>query len=140
MILLGLFYLTGLAAIITLIFRWFLSARGPWGSFWTFFTIVLLAILASDLWIGPIGPYYADVYWLPPLIVGVLIAFLLAATTPPGKPLTRNEKLSNENLVEEKTSVVVGRFFWFLIVFLFILILLGFLISLEQQDNLQNFK
>lgn len=132
MILLGLFYLTGLAAIITFIFRKFLSARGPWGSFWTFFTIVLLAVLASDLWIGPIGPYYADVYWLPPLIVGVLIAFLLSATTPPGKPLTRNEKLSGEKLEGQETAVVIGNFFWFLLVLMLILVVLGFLISLEQ--------
>ncbi len=111
MILFGLLYLIGLAAAITFIFTRFLKARGPWGSFWTFFTITLLGAFAAYLWVSPVGPDYGDIYWLPPLVVGVLIAFLLAATSPPAKPLTRAEEPENSPEPSSVVAIAVGNFF-----------------------------
>jgi hypothetical protein len=131
MIFFGILYLISLAAIITFVFTKLLRVRGPWGSFWTFFSVTLLAILATDLWIEPLGPYYGDIYWLPPLIVGVIIAFLLAATSPPVNPIPRLKEPLNE-MVEERSKVIaLGTFFWFLLILMLILIVLGFLNSLK---------
>ncbi|MFW5821148.1 MAG: hypothetical protein ACOCWA_07655, partial [Bacteroidota bacterium] len=79
---LSLIYLIGITLLITLAFTYFFRNKGPWGSFWTFFLIILLAVLAADLWIEPMGPYYRDVYWLPPVVIGILFALILAAASP----------------------------------------------------------
>ncbi len=125
-LLLGILYLVSIAFIITLFFSLFLRQKGPWGSFWAFFIIVLLAVFAADFWIGPTGPYfYEGIYWVPPLAVGLLIALLLAATTPGRK--TRSElEIEKEEIVEEqKASVALGTFFWFLFVFMLVIVVIG---------------
>jgi hypothetical protein len=122
---LGLLYLFVVALIITLFFGYALSVRGPWGSFWTFFVVILLAVMAADLWMAPIGPYYRDVYWFPPLGVGLLIALLLAATTP--SPQTRSKlELQNKEPVEENAvALALGGFFWLLFAFMITVVIFG---------------
>ncbi|MGC9342930.1 MAG: hypothetical protein ACP5E3_09540 [Bacteroidales bacterium] len=122
----GLLYLVGIALLITLFFSFILRVRGPWGSFWTFFVITLLAVVAADMWIQPVGPVYWDTYWLPPLAVGLLIAFILAATTP--SPRTRAELEEGRNRIakEHAESVAVGIFFWFLLIIMLIVVVLGY--------------
>lgn len=123
----GLLYLVGIALLITLFFSFILRVRGPWGSFWTFFVITLLGVVAADIWIQPVGPVYWDTYWLPPLAVGLLIAFILAATTP--SPRTRAElSLARDKIAKERAdSVAVGIFFWFLLIMMLIFVVLGYI-------------
>ncbi len=118
-------YLVGIALLITLFFSYVLRVRGPWGSFWTFFIIMLFAVLAANVWIQPVGPYFADVYWLPPLAVGLLIAFILAAAAP--SPRARSKIEKHEKMArEDGSSVAVGFFFWFLLVFMLALVIIGY--------------
>lgn len=131
MIFFSLLYLISLAAILTFLFAKLLRVRGPWGSFWTFFSVTLLAVIAADLWIEPIGPYYGDIYWLPPLVVGLIIAFLLAATSPPNKPIPRLKEPLNEMVEKQSTVIALGTFFWFLLILMLLLIVLGFLNSFK---------
>lgn len=120
----GILYLLVIAFLITLFFRFLLRVSGPWGSFWAFFIIVLMGILAADIWISPIGPYFADIHWVPPVAAGLVIALLLAATTP--SPKARSEMEAEESTgKEEAAAVALGTFFWFLIIFLLILIIVG---------------
>jgi len=126
MIFYGILYLFSIAAILTFVFTKLLRVRGPWGSFWTFFSVILLAVLVADLWIEPIGPYYGDIYWLPPLIVGVIIAFLLAATSPPTKPIKNYKEPLNEIIEEQSEVIALGTFFWFLLILLLLLVVVGF--------------
>ena len=126
-VLVGILYLVAVSFLITLFFYFLLRVRGPWGSFWAFFVIVLLAVFAADIWVGPVGPFfYNRVYWVPPLAVGLLIALLLAATTP--NPKTRSElKIkSREQTEKEKTRFALGTFFWFLFLILLVFIVIGF--------------
>jgi len=122
----GLLYLVSLAFLITLFFTYLLRNRGPWNSFWIFFFIVLLSVLAADIWIQPVGPIYQDVYWVPPLAVGLLIALLLAATTP--SPQMRN-RILNEKEKEltdnQRTYAAFGTFFWVVFLLLFVLVIVG---------------
>ena len=127
MIFFGLLYLIGIAVLITFIFTKLLRVRGPWGSFWTFFSIILLAVLASDLWIAPVGPYYGDIYWLPPLVVGIIIAFLLAATSPPKKRSTELEEPFYQVVEDHPGAIALGAFFWFLLILMLLLVVAGFL-------------
>ncbi|MFW6371604.1 MAG: hypothetical protein ACOC10_10420 [Bacteroidota bacterium] len=124
----GILYLVVLAFLITLFFRFLLRVSGPWGSFWAFFTIVLLGILAADIWISPIGPYFADIYWVPPIAAGLVIALLLAATTP--SPKARSELDAQKRVnKQEAAAVALGTFFWFLIIFLVIMIVVGLIFT-----------
>lgn len=123
---LGIIYLVSISFFITLFFTYLLRRRGPWGSFWAFFTIILLSVLVADAWVGPVGPiFFNHVYWVPPLTVGLLIALLLAATTP--SPKTRSKlELDRKEIAENKeTSVALGTFFWFLFVIMLILVIAG---------------
>jgi hypothetical protein len=127
MIFFSLLYLISLAGILTFVFAKLLRVRGPWGSFWTFFSVILLAIIAADLWVEPMGPYYADIYWLPPLIVGLIIAFLLAATSPPNKPIVNPKEPLSEIVDQQSKTVALGTFFWFLLILMLLLVIIGFL-------------
>jgi hypothetical protein len=119
----GILYLVLISFLITLFFSFLLRVRGPWGSFWAFFIIILLAVFAADIWVTPVGPYYGDIHWVPPLAAGLLIALLLAATTP--SPKTRSELKAKKKAGEEPSAVALGTFFWFLVVFLLIIIIAG---------------
>ena len=120
----GIIYLVLIAFLISLFFNFLLRVRGPWGSFWAFFTIILLAVFTADIWVTPVGPYFGNTYWVPPLAVGLLIALLLAATTP--GPKTRSELEAQKKREREEPAVIAfGTFFWFLLVFLLVLIIVG---------------
>ena len=127
-LILGILYLLTISFAITLFFSYFLKRRGPWGSFWASFIIILLSVFAADIWIGPVGPiFYENVYWVPPLIVGLLIALLLAATTP--SPQTRSEIDSQKEEIARRREVrlTTGTFFWFLFVIMLAVVVVGLL-------------
>ena len=125
---LGIGYLLLVSFLITLFFRFLLRVSGPWGSFWAFFIIILLAVLAADIWISPVGPHFEDLYWVPPIAAGLLIALLLAATTP--SPVIRSRKEADRKTDKEKAAALtLNTFFWFLIVFLLVVIVAGMFIS-----------
>jgi len=125
----GILYLLLLALAITAIFSYGFGARGPWGSFWAFFIILFFGIWAADAWITPVGPYWGEVYWIPPLASGLLIALILAAATP--SPKTRAELEASEKLSdnEETAAVAIGSFFWIVLVMLFAAIIAGIFMS-----------
>jgi hypothetical protein len=125
-ILIGILYLVSLTFIITFFFVFLLNNRGPWGNFWAFFVIILLAVFAADVWIGPVGPYFYDeIYWVPPLAVGLLFALLLAATTPSPKTRSKLEMEKNKLAENQNTPVAIGTFFWFLFVLMLIIVTVG---------------
>lgn len=125
-LLLGILYLVSIAFLITLFFVVLFKNRGPWGTFWTFFVVILLAIFAADVWVGPVGPdFLGGIYWVPPLAVGLLIAILLAATTPSPKTRSEIEVEKKEVAKEERATAALGTFFWVLFLFLVVLIAVG---------------
>jgi hypothetical protein len=90
------------------------------------FAVVLLAVFAADLWIGPVGPYfYESVYWIPPLVVGLLIAMLLAATSPSPKIRSELELQKDEFAKGQETKLALGTFFWFLFVIMLLIVIVG---------------
>lgn len=126
-ILIGILYLVSVSFLITLFFYYLLRSTGPWGSFWTFFIIILLAVFATEVWIGPVGPFFHDrIYWIPPLAVGVLIALLLAASTPGSKKRNKLKLQDREIAEKERTKIAMGTFFWFLLMVLLVFIVVGF--------------
>jgi len=141
------------AVVISSIFYFAVDARGPWGSFWTFFVIILLVVWAASLWIVPFGYIYWEIAWIPLFFIGLVIAFLLAAlsSTPPRyrRPLffiglviafllaalsstppryRRSAKGSdvNRDVEPERTYAAIGLMFWVFVGFMLIAIIAGY--------------
>ncbi len=115
------------AVAIGSFFYFVFKSSGPWGTFWTFLLVLILAGLAAEAWITPFGPVYYGIAWIPTLFVLLLFAFLLAAATPTPREeriieeteTTRPQGESIRARKEGEAAVaVVGIFFWFLIIFL----------------------
>lgn len=111
-------YLIIIAYFTVLLFIYLFKTRGPWGNSWTFFLIILFSLLFADIWIKPFGPFWRDVYWLPPIAGGLLTATVLALLT---------RQLSKSKIRNRKTSTVI--YFWLVFSILVILILVGLLIN-----------
>lgn len=113
-----------LALLLGGIFSLGFRRSGPWGSFWTFFLVIALTMLAVDAWNEPWGPVYYGIAWLDFLIVGFVIALILAA----GSPTPRARNVSTTEVAEEREiGAAVGIFFWFMIICFIALILWGIL-------------
>ncbi len=115
------------AALLAAIFSYGFKTKGPWGSFWTFFLILFLTIWAAEFWVTPIGPawgYWDETAWLPLVMIGVLMALILAAATPPRREVP-HEPGEPESQTENAIVAVVGVFFWISIVVLAALIIAG---------------
>jgi hypothetical protein len=122
---LGILYLVVISFLITLFFRFLLQIKGPWGSFWAFFIIVLLGIFGTDIWILPIGPNFAGIYWVPPIAFGLAFALLLSVISP--SPKVRSEIEAASKAGQDGISIKKLRpFFWLLVVILLVFIIIGF--------------
>ncbi|MFP4025473.1 MAG: hypothetical protein ACLFVR_13195 [Thiohalospira sp.] len=113
------------ALIIGTIFYYVFRYPGPWGSLWSFLLILILAGIAANAWITPVGPYYQGVSWFPVLFVILLFAILIAAATPPPS----RTRVESEIEREEPKVVVLGGFFWVLMIFLLIAAIWGIAIN-----------
>lgn len=123
---LGFIYFLIIAFLIVLFFSFIFNVRGPWGSFWTFFLIIFFSIWIADIWLRPLGPYWRDVYWLPPLVAGILVAFVLAAATP-SQSKARRILSKDTDRREDTSTVALGLFFWLTLILLVILVIAGLL-------------
>ena len=118
------------AALVGVLFYYVFKTAGPWGRFWSFVLILILAGIAAAAWIPPLGPVYWDVSWVPVLIVILLFALFLAAATPPrGKEKVPPEEHPGPRQYASEV-VVLNTFFWVFVVLLFIAALFGIIVSL----------
>lgn len=109
-------YIILVALVLTFIFGFLFRVRGPWGSYWSFFAVIFLGIWAVTVWMIPFGPYWRDIYWLPPLGVGIVLAILLAAAAPSPSTRAIREQEKKELREREQPEVITGLFFWILMV------------------------
>jgi hypothetical protein len=103
------------------------SAAGAW----IFALLVLLLLMWLALvWIPPAGPVVLGVYWLGPLVVGLLLVFLLAAAAPPPRRLRKGEepKAGQDQLGGAGTTAVfIDAMFWLFLLGAVALLTLGLL-------------
>lgn len=122
----------GAAILIGFLFYYIFRSTGPWGTFWSFVLILILAGLVAEAWITPIGPVLWDFSWVTTLFVIFIFALLLAAASP---PRTRSyteaearEPVTKEELEESRESAVaLSIFFWILLIALLVVIIWSFL-------------
>jgi hypothetical protein len=124
------------AALVLTILLVILGTRGPWGSVWTLFLVLFLAMWVTGLYVNA-GPIYRGVAWMPILFTGILFAILLIAVVPDssrnffrrlknGKVQSANKEdnLSNLNSTEIN-STTIGAFFWILVTLFALAIIAG---------------
>lgn len=130
------------AILISALFYYAFNARGPWGSFWSFFLVLLLIIWAASLWVRPIGPVYWGIAWIPLFFVGLVFALLLAAIpTSDTRDILREDEIAEAererqvNPAEAKrsrdinrTAATVSGLFWVFMVILLLVIIIGYMV------------
>ena len=107
------------AVIVGVLFYYIFKTTGPWGTFWSFLLILILAGLAANAWVAPMGPMYGGISWIPTLFVMLLFALFLAAATPThGYPRAEVPKTGTSR--GERAGIALSAFFWLLLFFLLI--------------------
>jgi Ca2+/Na+ antiporter len=97
------------------------------------FLIIFFATWAGGLWMRPFGPTLWGIHWLTFLLVGVVVALILAASQAKPKPQGREEtielleKMQQKREVEQVAWVTLTIFFWVLMLALLIAILFRYL-------------
>jgi hypothetical protein len=90
-----------------------------------FFGILFLTTWAGGIWVTPFGPILFDVPWLSFLLVGLFIALILTAISPPPRrPRTAQEAAA---YAEAEAAIAIDIFFWVLIAGLIVTILVAYL-------------
>ena len=106
------------ALLVSILFGYALRRRIPRKGFFWFFLILLLATWAGGMWIGPFGPSFRGIFWLPFVLVAVVVGAFLAAIAPRRAPTGRIETLEMLEEIEQKrkleklTYISFGVFFW----------------------------
>jgi hypothetical protein len=83
-----------ISLLFTVAFVAGMKSRGPWGSAWSFFSIVCLSLAAVSLWIPPAGPLWMGAPWLDLIATGLLVSFVLSAMS--GLSTTSNKSHSEK--------------------------------------------
>lgn len=109
--------------LLTGVFIYGFRKRGPWNSFLTFFILVALGAWAGGVWFPGTGPSIWGVNWLPFFIVGLLVSLLLVAAMPAIPPDTTVQLVKEgEKAPEAKKRMVLGIYFWLVVIAFAILI------------------
>jgi|SRR5215468_10517283 len=84
---------------------------------WSLFVIFLLVTWAGGVWAAPVGPSHLGIYWLPFVLIAILLAVLVVVLAPRG-----GRSHGDELAVEREVEAELGLFFWVLIGALMVLI------------------
>ena len=122
-----------MALLIGLLFYYVFKVTGPWGSFWGFIGILILAGLAAEAWVEPIGPTIYGAPWVSALIVIFLFALLIAAASPAPRDRERMRTRQTAEITEPESTgaVAFGIFFWLFLVIMLIVAIWGFVYTPE---------
>ncbi|MFW6223011.1 MAG: hypothetical protein ACOC3T_05300 [Bacteroidota bacterium] len=115
-----------LAIIVAGFFYYAFKFTGPWGSFWTFLLILILAGVAASNWVQPFGPAFYEIAWAPILLVILIFALLLAAATPTRYRTNRPPgEAVPEEAEEELPVLAISAIFWVFLLALMIAAVIG---------------
>lgn len=97
-----------------------------------FFLILFFATWAGGIWVVPIGPAAWGSYWIPFILVGIVVALLLAAATEPTRRYyvrhgaERHPEAETEERIQDAAAVAFGAAFWILLIGLIVAVALGY--------------
>lgn len=115
-----------ISSFLTIISVFLLRKRGPWGSAWTLFLVIFLALWAVAIYLAPVGPIYYGVAWAPLIIAGILLTLLLIVSMP-GANQWRDESLESDPRPKKEVPVKTSRLFWVFVFLLAMAIMIGML-------------
>ena len=116
----------GIALVVALLFTFVFKRASAW-PFILFFLLIFLGTWALGVWITPIGPHGWTYYWLPFLLASLIVVLLLTLIIPDRPYRVRIWRSRSEMQERKGTEVVLGFFFWFLVLLLIGTLLLGYL-------------
>jgi hypothetical protein len=112
-----------------------LGMRGPWGSLWSLFLFLFLALWVIGLYINPIGPVYWGISWVPIIFAGILFAILFIAIAPTVNDSTtlrdkqgkviEPDSMDTRMKTREHAYAATGSFFWVLMALFVMAIIFG---------------
>lgn len=102
-----------------------LKRKGPWGSFWSFFVVLVLAMVVAALWLTNVGPTWWGIAWVPIFFVGVLFALLLASATPRQRQRSAADDEFQGDQPKNNAVIALGWLFWLMIILFIGLIAAG---------------
>jgi hypothetical protein len=85
-----------------------------------FFLILFVGTWGIGVWITPMGPALYGGYWLSFLLVGIVIALLMAAIPGYSEESQREMPVEDNGVTERKSVYAFNIFFWVLLVFLLV--------------------
>ncbi|MFW6312634.1 MAG: hypothetical protein ACOC2N_01970 [Spirochaetota bacterium] len=109
------------AALIGVVF----GVRSGAAGFLMLFLLFFLFAWAGGLWIGPLGPAFLGVYWLPGLVVTLLIFLLIGALSYHRPVSTREAQAEIE--ARQAAEKIFGTLIWLVILGLMIAIVVAYL-------------
>lgn len=113
--------------LLTALFVAVLGTRGPWGVWWVFLLVVLLAAWVGGAWVRPWGPTMYDIHWVPFLFFGLIFALLLAAVIPSAEPARTPAEARERAQARAAAATTFSVFFWMLIIALMIGIVVAYI-------------
>lgn len=105
-----------IALVVSLVFFFIFRRKRLRIGLVLFFIIVFLFTWAGGIWLAPGGPTFRGIYWVPFLLIAVVISFLLATLIQPYYVEPRTSE--SRDLKESRKSEVFfisGLFFWILL-------------------------
>ncbi len=113
-----------ISSFLTIIAVFLLRRKGPWGSAWTLFLVVFLALWAVSIYLAPVGPVYYGVAWAPLLIAGIILTLVLLVAMP-GANEWRDESMEAKRPAKQGKQAKASRLFWVVIILLAIAVMIG---------------
>ena len=119
-----------MAGFWSLIFRLIMKRRGYQKGLIWLFLLLFLGTWAGGVWLSPFGPSFYGVYWIPFIVIGVLLALIFASTLPLRVPKSRHETIEMLENIEVKkelqtyTYISLNVAFWIIIMLLLFSIIL----------------
>lgn len=88
-----------------------------------FFFLLFPLIIAGSFWIGPHGPAFMGISWMPIIVLGVLLALLIAALSPREPKTGRQSTTAPEEPVVGAGVATVFGLMYFLLLFLIVVVI-----------------
>jgi len=108
-----------IAFTVSFIFAFGFRRSGLWPSFLLFFLIIFLFTWAGGVWLYPVGPTIKGVFWVPFLVMALLVALFMAAATPRTYlPPRTSESRNLRQARRREVNAFLGLFFWILVAIL----------------------
>lgn len=119
-----------IATLVFLIFFFALGIRGPWGVWWPFFLILLMAVWAAAFWVAPVGPAYWGISWIPLFFIALIFALLIAALGSERYDETvvtdTEADVTEQPRTDQEAATGISIMFWILIILLLLAIVAGY--------------